>query len=71
MEFGFRKLCQDCVSQRAGGWTSATQFKPNSITLAGSELIRSWFAAGSKLVRSWFDPDSVMEFGFLIATADQ
>ena len=27
--------------------------KPNSITLAGS-----------KLVRSWFEPDSVMEFGF-------
>jgi len=27
--------------------------KPHSITLAGSELIRSWF-----------EPDSVMEFGF-------
>jgi len=27
--------------------------KPNSITLAGSEL-----------VRSWFELDSVMEFGF-------
>jgi len=27
--------------------------KPNSITLVGSEL-----------VRSWFEPDSVMEFGF-------
>ena len=29
------------------------KLKPNSITLAGSEL-----------VRSWFEPDSVMEFGF-------
>ena len=26
--------------------------KPNSITLAGSELVRSWFEAGSKLVRT-------------------
>jgi len=26
--------------------------KPNSITLAGSELFRSWFEAGSKLVRT-------------------
>jgi len=32
--------------------------KPNSITLAGSELVRS------ELVRSWFESDSVMEFGF-------
>jgi len=31
--------------------------KPNSITLAGSEL-----------VRSWFEPDSVMEFGFEAAS---
>ena len=30
--------------------------KPNSITLAGSEL-----------VRSWFESDSVMEFGFYSA----
>jgi len=30
-----------------------SHFKPNSITLAGSEL-----------VRSWFEPDSIMEFGF-------
>ena len=29
------------------------RLKPNSITLAASEL-----------VRSWFEPDSVMEFGF-------
>jgi len=29
------------------------KLKPNSITLAGLEL-----------VRSWFEPDSVMEFGF-------
>jgi len=29
------------------------RLKPNSITLSGS-----------KLVRSWFEPDSVMEFGF-------
>jgi len=33
--------------------------KPNSITLAGSKLVRSRFEAGSKLVT-----DSVMEFGF-------
>ena len=26
----------------------ATELKPNSITLAGSELVRSWFKAGSK-----------------------
>jgi len=31
--------------------------KPNSITLVGSEL-----------VRSWFEPDSAMEFGFYKAT---
>jgi len=30
-----------------------SDLKPNSITLAGSEL-----------VRSWFETDSVMEFGF-------
>jgi len=41
--------------------------KPNSITLAGSELVRSRFEAGSRLVRSRsptsFEPASVMEFG--------
>jgi len=31
----------------------ANKLKPNSITLAGSEL-----------VLSWFEPDRVMEFGF-------
>jgi len=31
----------------------AYRIKPNSITLAGSQL-----------VRSWFEPASVMEFGF-------
>jgi len=50
-----------------------TQLKPNSITLAGSELVRSWSQAGSKLVanqlacdqlRSSFEPASVIEFGF-------
>jgi len=30
-----------------------TPLKPNSITLAGSEM-----------ARSWFEPDNVMEFGF-------
>jgi len=30
-------------------------WKPNFITLAGSEL-----------VRIWFEPDSVMEFGFIL-----
>jgi len=31
--------------------------KPNSITLAGSKLVRSWSLTS-------FEPDSVMEFGF-------
>ena len=31
------------------------ELKPNSITLAGSELVRSWFEG--------FEPDSVMESG--------
>ena len=50
-------------------WTALSQrrvvYKPNSITLAGSEPVpvRSWFEVGSELVRSWFDPDSVVEFG--------
>jgi len=42
--------------------------KPNSITLAGSKLVRSWSQTGSKLVgdqlRTSFEPSSVMEFGF-------
>jgi len=43
--------------------------KPNSITLAGSELAPYRFGAGSELVRSWFDPDSVMEFGLYGTTS--
>ena len=53
------------------------QYKPNSITLAGSKLVADrfeaklhyaiWFEAGRRQVRSWsaasFEPDSVMEFG--------
>jgi len=39
-------------------WTDEAGLKPNSITLVGSEL-----------VRSWFEPDSVMEFGFYGTTA--
>jgi len=52
--------------------TLFTQLKPNSITLAASELVRSWFEAGSKpnsitlsgsnQLRTSFEPDSVMEF---------
>ena len=47
--------------QRSVGTLTATSFftpalKPNSITLAGSEL-----------VRSWFELDIVMEFGFYYA----
>jgi len=49
--------------------THGVALKPNSITLAGSELVRSWFRAGSELVRSWFKPDSVMEFGFQPASS--
>jgi len=51
------------VTGKPINWTEETtrrqsvQIKPNSITLAGSEL-----------VRSWFEPDSVMEIG-LIAIA--
>ena len=37
-------------------YTEQEALKPNSITLAGSELIRRWF-----------EPDSVMEFGFYTA----
>ena len=33
--------------------STLTGLKPNSITLVGSEM-----------VRSWFEPDSEMEFGF-------
>jgi len=36
-----------------------TGVKPNSITLAGSELVRNWLGAGSKLVRS----GSELKFG--------
>ena len=32
--------------------------KPNSITLAGSKMVRSWFEAGSKLVRAEIWPRS-------------
>ena len=60
--------------------------KPNSITLAGSKLVRSWFGARSGLVRSWsstsfepvcdqlrtsFEPASVMEFGFTAETRER
>jgi len=48
--------------------------KPNSITLACSELVQSWLRTGSEhasdqiplhyLVRSWSEPAIVMEFGF-------
>jgi len=52
--------------------------KPNSIRLAGSKLVRSWFEVGSKSwsptsfevrtclrpARTSFEPASVMEFGF-------
>ena len=58
-----------------------TQLKPNSITLADSQLVRSWSQTGStpnsitlsdsKLVgdelRTSFEPASVMEFGFYAA----
>ena len=37
-----KSLAHDCFSL----------LKPNSITLAVSELVRSWFGAGSKLVRA-------------------
>jgi len=44
------------------------KLKPNSITLADSELAPNRFGARSKLVRSLFrassEPASVMEFGF-------
>ena len=47
---------------------SVTELKPNSITLAGSKLVRSWSQTGLKLVgdqlRTSFEPASVMKFGF-------
>ena len=43
------------------------RLKPNSITLSGSKLVRSWSQTGSKLVsgqlRTSFEPASVAEFG--------
>ena len=48
--------------------------KPNSISLVGSELVRSWFEPDSVMefdfepvcdqLRTSFEPASVMEFGF-------
>ena len=42
--------------------------KPNSITLSGLKLVRSWSQTGSTLVadqlRTSFETDSVMQFGF-------
>ena len=53
---------------------SLVQLKPNSITLVGSELVRSWFEPDSVMefgfepvcdqLRTSFEPASVMEFGF-------
>ena len=52
----------------------AASLKPNSIKLAGSELIRSWFEVkfhyaiwfepASNQLRTSSEPDNVMEFGF-------
>ena len=39
------------------------RLKPNSITLAGSELVRSQIPL-RYLVQTSLEPDSVMEFGF-------
>jgi len=47
--------------------------KPNSITLSGSKLVRSWSQTDLKLIRdqlrTCLRPDSVMEFGFEPAAA--
>jgi len=40
------------VTYPSTNWADV-DYKPNSITLAGSDI-----------VRGWFDADSVMEFGF-------
>jgi len=48
--------------------TRAQRLQPNSATLAGSKLVRSWpltsFEPVCDQLRTSFEPDSVMEFGF-------
>ena len=44
---------------------------PNSITLAGSELVRSWFEAGSKLVRAEIWPAGFWLTGSKLARASR
>jgi len=41
----------------AESFTFRTALKPNSITLAGSELAPNMFTASSELVRSWFEAE--------------
>ena len=65
----------EAVTARLRHLLHSVCYKPNSITPAGSELVRSWFEAGSyqiplhQLVRSWLrtssEQASVMEFGFI------
>jgi len=77
----------DDVYWRAGGNTvlmaifhvnpcyPVAHLKLNSITLAGSKLVRSWSQTGSKLVgdqlRNSFKPASVMEFGFYCSSCSE
>jgi len=42
----------ECVTSSLGKTMYYEELKPNSITLAGSKLVWSWFGAGSELVRS-------------------
>jgi len=38
-------------------YVACCQLKPNSITLASSELAPNMFGASSELVRSWFEAE--------------
>jgi len=59
-----RRTCDIFLHNVISRLSFCASLKPNSITLAGSKPVRSWFGAGSELVRSWFEPDSVMESSF-------
>ena len=48
----------------AGSKLVADRFELNSVTLAGSKLVRSWLKPASNQLRTSFEPASVMEFGF-------
>jgi len=44
------KMYTQCISPGDGQTSCKVRLKPNSVTIAGSELVRSWFEAGL----SWY-----------------